>query len=70
MSSSTKPSTDQAEVITIGGRIAAIQKRKVAVNSRSSTIRTELAALEAETRDLATEHQLLLRRFDSVSSLP
>lgn len=70
MPSSNKLTTDQSEVITIGGRIAEIQRRKVQVNSKTSTLRTELAALEQETRDLATEHQLLLRRFDSVSSLP
>lgn len=68
-SKKVKPET-QTEVAVVGTRIGQIQRRKLAINQRTSALRTEQAKLEEESRDLAQEHQILLRRFDSVAALP
>lgn len=70
MASTNKTEVDQAEVVSLGHRVAALQKRKMKVNAELSTLDKRVALLRAEAEDLAKEHLSLLRKFDSVAKLP
>jgi len=55
---------------TVGAAIAKVQQRKRTVDAERVTLRKRLALLDAEAEDLAKQHLTLLRKFDSVATLP